>query len=275
MAHWLLQTIPELISGLAVKLPIGLTVNSNVHPIDLSVDRAPKSAKRLTLSLFVAAMLLTGCQAKEVFNDRIMNSSLVKNFNDRAKMSDYSFTAADQFGVIVSFADDKPKTMHQPVIAPLTEQLAVMLNEELGVTGVTVDESVYNRWRDDQISNQVTVEGEDPAEIDEALFFRQRGYRGYLWVTASELLDGAARNDFDYSLRTKFALRILETSEKGDIAPALAKFTTVRAVCSRRYRSKDTSNQAARLRDGYELSNIQRCAATPVYRARLRLAEEK
>ena len=238
--------------------------------------RGNRQASRLLgLAVLAVTMLLSGCQAKEVFNERVLNSSLMKRLNDNAKMSDYNFTAADQFGVVVTFAGDSPKSMHQPVIAPLTEQLALMLTEELGVTGVPIDEAQYNSWREGALANRIPIEGEQLPEIDESLFFRQAGYRGYLWVVASELIDGAARNDFDYSLRTMFALRVLETTEKGDVAPALAKFTTVRAVCSRRFRSKDTSSPAARLSEGYELSNIERCAATPVYRARLRIAEEK
>lgn len=228
-----------------------------------------KNAKFTSLFMLATGLLLGGCQTRE------MLSNTVQKYTDTAKLSNYSFTSVDKFGVVVTFAGDAPKSMHQSVIAPLTDNLAVMLTEELGVTGVSIEAAVFNRWRDDQLANRVSLAGEKPADLDEAQFFRQAGYRGFMRVVATELVDGAARNDFDYSLRTKFALRILETNEKGDISPALAKFTTIRAVCSRRYRSKDTSSQMARLSQGYELTNVQRCAATPVYRAKLRLAEEQ
>jgi hypothetical protein len=228
-----------------------------------------KKVEFVGLFMLAVGLLLSGCQAQE------MLSNSVQKYTDTAKLSNYSFTSADKFGVVVAFAGDASKSMHGPVIAPLTDQLALMLKEELGVTAISIEEAVFNRWRDDQLANRVSLEGEEPADLDESLFFRQAGYRGFMRVVATELVDGAARNDFDYSLRTKFALRILETTEKGDTSPALAKFTTIRAVCSRRYRSKDTSSQTARLSEGYELTNIQRCAATPVYRAKLRLAEEK
>lgn len=241
-----------------------------------------KKTMFLTLSVLAAGLLLSGCQAKEMLGNStealkksaLLNNSLLK-FDDRAKLSSYTLTSADKFGVLVTFAGDESKSMHAPVIMPLTEQLAVMLSEELGVTGIAIEEAVFTRWRDDQQANLVTPEGEKSVDLDETQFFRQAGYRGFMRVTASEFVDGAARNDFDYSLRTKFALRILETDEGRDIAPTLAKFTTIKAVCSRRYRSRDTSSQAARLSEGYEVTNIKRCAATPVYRAKLRLAEEK
>lgn len=246
------------------------------------MGRPLKKTGFLFLFVLAAGVLLSGCQAKEMIGNSadalkksaLLNNSLLK-LDDRAKMSSYAFTPADKFGVLVTFTPEETKSMHAPVIGPLTEQLAVMLAEEIGVSGVAVEEAVFTQWRDNQLANRVTPEGEKPVDLDESQFFRQRGFRGYMRVTASEFVDGAARNDFDFSLRTKFILRVLETDEKGDIAPTLAKFTTIKAVCSRRYRSRNTSSQAARLSQGYELTNIERCAATPVYRAKLRLAEEK
>lgn len=229
-----------------------------------------KKTAPLRATLLAVGLLLGGCQAKELFD------SSLKKFTDKADLSSYNFTSADKFGVLVTFTPADDRSIHQPVVMPLTDQLAAMLAEEIGVTGISIRQVEFTEWRDNQVARRVTPEGEKPVEIDESQFFRQAGYRGFMRVKASEFVDGAARNDFDYSLRTKFALRVFETSDKGEeIAPALAQFTTIKAVCSRRYRSRDNSSQAARLSEGYELTNIERCAATPVYRAKLRLAEEK
>ncbi len=234
------------------------------------MDYPFKKTAVLRATLLAVGLLLGGCQAKELFD------SSLKKFTDKADLSSYNFTAADKFGVLVTFTPADSKSMHEPVVMPLTEQLVTMLSQEIGVTGIAIRESEFSQWRDNQLARRVTPEGEKPVDIDESQFFRQAGYRGFMRVRASEFVDGAARNDFDYSLRTKFALRVFETTDKGEeVAPALAQFTTIKAVCSRRYRSRDTSSQAARLSEGYELTNIQRCAATPVYRAKLRLAEEK
>jgi len=226
------------------------------------------------LSILVVSLILGGCQGQAT---ELLNSSKsLLRLDNRAKLSSYTFTEQDKFGVLVNFTADSPLTMHQAVMSPLTDQLAVMLNEELGVTGIAINQADFDQWRENQLANRVALEGGKLPPIDESQFFRQAGYRGFMRVTATEILDGASRNDFDFALRTKFALRVLETNDKGEaIAPSLAQFTTVRAVCSRRFRSEDTSTQAARLSEGYKLTNIQRCAATPVYRARVKLAEEK
>jgi len=207
-------------------------------------------------------VLLGGCAAR----------SLLK-LDEKAKLSDYNFTAADTFAVLVTLPTDPPNSLHQPLRKPLTNKLAAMLSQALGAVAKPVSQVEYENWRQRWLASIVVAEGEKPPKADLAEFFRSAGYRGFLSVKASEVVDSAGRNAFDYSLRTQYSLQLLETSDKGPIAPVAAKFNTAPLVCSRRFRTKPRPGIQGTGADGYVLTNIEVCADTVVSRARSKLAE--
>ena len=204
-----------------------------------------------------------------------MRGQEAADLDESAKLSNYSFTQQDKFAVLVLLPAETQNSLHQPLVDPLAGKLAVMLAQELGVTATPVAPGDYQRWL--RQASQADAESVEPrsASALSQQYFRTNGYRGYLLVNASEFVDKAARNDFDYSLRTRFALRVLETNDKGEpIAPALAQFSTAKAVCSRRFRV-DKGSPAVNAGFGYRLASVERCAATVEYRARARLQEFK